>query len=488
MGFLLPYELIDHIITFIDEPQVSNNSGEQDKVRLAPYATVSRQWQAVVESHTFSTIRLETLKRLHDLAQVAHNERRRHYIQFIDLVVDLAPYDIEARYEFETDEDKRNNNANFTKTIQLLFKILSSWSLNESQERPGIFLSIEAHSPSDLRRNSPDKIERVSAASLIRRPDLINRRFQESYLKLDKEILNGPQITVVGTLAVYGHCTAGPSYRPIEPVSTAMIASKISRLHDVILRLSDNHEQHPSLRERNRLDFAAGFHHWPSTIRALDLSFDYGIPDNHVAILPQGGLEGNLDPLQINSRVFSSRLTRITLSKITIGKELFLSQVVDAETEPLWPNLISFELNYAIASPSGEWLFQRHPGDRRLLDSDNEADEGGASRPAHLEIIEACDYDTHFRYKPIPKFFNEFYIAAARAAMRMPKLGLMHLETGEWPGRHYFKYEVRDVAKATWADIFCFQPNDKVLDLWQQVALQHTGKALETEFSECSSE
>ncbi|KAJ5312237.1 hypothetical protein N7508_003067 [Penicillium antarcticum] len=55
-------------------------------------------------------------------------------------------------------------------------------------------------------------------------------------------------------------------------------------------------------------------------------------------------------------------------------------------------------------------------------DNDDDEDEDKARSPINLVIIEACDYDTRFQYKPIPALFNESYVAAARATMQMPKL------------------------------------------------------------------
>ncbi|KAJ5732551.1 hypothetical protein N7493_004032 [Penicillium malachiteum] len=85
----------------------------------APYATVNREWQMLIEHRTFKTITLNTK---------------------------LEPYSIEARAELETAEEQRRNNEIFVAAIQSLFNIFKSWSENE----PGIDLSIGAESVSDF--------------------------------------------------------------------------------------------------------------------------------------------------------------------------------------------------------------------------------------------------------------------------------------------------------------------------------------------------
>ncbi|PTB78004.1 hypothetical protein M440DRAFT_1420184 [Trichoderma longibrachiatum ATCC 18648] len=62
---------------------------EQHDCRLAPYATVSREWQAVIEPHSFSRIRL-TPSRIEDFQSMVH--RNRAYVRYIWLCVELAEY------------------------------------------------------------------------------------------------------------------------------------------------------------------------------------------------------------------------------------------------------------------------------------------------------------------------------------------------------------------------------------------------------------
>ena len=70
------------------------------------------------------------------------------------------------------------------------------------------------------------------------------------------------------------------------------------------------------------------------------------------------------DPLSSALRGFSQQLTSISLQSIVVGQELFWPNNPTANTQlPFWPNLISFQLTYGIATPYGEWYFERGPAE-----------------------------------------------------------------------------------------------------------------------------
>lgn len=67
-GSVLPPELIMLIIPFLANPD--------SHYGLAPYATVSREWQAMVESRTFAYLELTTAKRLEEFKEIVAQNRR----------------------------------------------------------------------------------------------------------------------------------------------------------------------------------------------------------------------------------------------------------------------------------------------------------------------------------------------------------------------------------------------------------------------------
>lgn len=229
--YLLPIELTAKVISYLID------SGSDP----APYATVNREWQMLIEQRTFNTINLKTSERLAAFKQiVAQNTRRKTCIREINLVAELEPYSIEARAEFETTEEHRRNNEIFVAAIQSLFSILESWPEN----KPGINLNIEAMSPSDF-------VDRQRARKARREPetDLRERRFKRSYLQFSEDHLERlPVIYTVTTLSM------GNLYfsRLLLPASCALITSKLPRLHILQLNLSDNEKRDKALRKQNR--------------------------------------------------------------------------------------------------------------------------------------------------------------------------------------------------------------------------------------------
>lgn len=79
--------------------------------------------------------------------------------------------------------------------------------------------------------------------------------------------------------------------------------------------------------------------------------------------------------------------------------------------------------------------------------------------------------------------FNQYFLAVGKAALRMPKLIIMKVEVVECINMLGFRYEVRDgVAKVTWLcdwDLQAFEISNDVLQIWEKVAYQHTGRDLE---------
>ncbi|KAJ5706889.1 F-box domain protein [Penicillium malachiteum] len=91
--YRLPIELTAQVISYLID------SGSDP----APYATVNREWQMLIEQRTFNTINLNTSERLAAFKKtVAQNTRRKIYIREIHLVAELELNSIKARVELET--------------------------------------------------------------------------------------------------------------------------------------------------------------------------------------------------------------------------------------------------------------------------------------------------------------------------------------------------------------------------------------------------
>ncbi|RHZ64675.1 hypothetical protein CDV55_106551 [Aspergillus turcosus] len=450
--YWLPFEITSLIISYVD---VSTDSS------LAPYATVSREWQACIEQRTFARLNLNNPQRLEEFCQiVACNKQRQKCVREIHLLIHLEPYDIKARAYFETAAEHSRNNEIFVQTIQNVLQILATWL----EDHRGIELFIQAQSPSDVIRGDR---QRLKAARYTPQEDLLQRRFERSYLELSEEGLKSIQpVMAVTTLIIHG----GVGYeRLIRPSATAIIASRMPRLRNMALNLKDNEKRDRELRKRNRdgkilspyistgltpviTEFASAIHLLPPSVQRFDLKFYSEAPRNE-ALQPIDLVEGKLEDLfSAQLRDFSQQLTIFSLNHAVTGKELFWPVNDDGNTQlPYWPNLTIFRVSFRGTSPSGQWYFERDPNE----DVGEESDE--AERPLLPDLLpgylQPPPEDRRLqslRSKPSVKPIQEFYISAGRAAQRMPRLQYMNLACHFGLINHEFDYQVKEkVATAT---------------------------------------
>ncbi|KAF9877284.1 oxoglutarate iron-dependent oxygenase [Colletotrichum karsti] len=115
---------------------------------IAGYASVCKEWQAIVERYNFSSLRVTQL-RLGEFDSMMVGSRRG-LLRRIELHVSLPTYDNDPCERKETWEEKAENNMCFTRAVCGLFHSMNSWTLEEAY-RGGVDLSLAISSPSDLR-------------------------------------------------------------------------------------------------------------------------------------------------------------------------------------------------------------------------------------------------------------------------------------------------------------------------------------------------
>jgi hypothetical protein len=235
---LLPPELISLVLKHLKIAE--DHAGRSSS--LAPYATLGRHWQAIIERRTFAKIRIHTAKRLEEFQRIVTDSRRRSCLKRIELVVRLESYDVQARAQWETDEERQQNNKIFTSTICTLFKILASWADDAAR----IELSIQAMCPSDFL----DMKQRRKKGARSRLDDLLHMRYEKSYLEFSRTITDGdcPPVPIVTYLLIQGL----GNERLIEPASSVFIASKLPRLNRVELLMKDECKRDERLRQSLR--------------------------------------------------------------------------------------------------------------------------------------------------------------------------------------------------------------------------------------------
>jgi hypothetical protein len=114
----------------------------QDGCSLADFATVSREWQTIIERHNFSRIKL-TSSRVADFGSMVH--RNRGLVRYIWLCLELQEYNC-TECEPQDPESWGLSNAEntlITTAFQDLFSTLSVWEPDSS-----LLLDISVYSPS----------------------------------------------------------------------------------------------------------------------------------------------------------------------------------------------------------------------------------------------------------------------------------------------------------------------------------------------------
>ncbi|KAK3394510.1 hypothetical protein B0H63DRAFT_48274 [Podospora didyma] len=118
----------------------------QDGCSLAGFATVSREWQTIIERHNFARIKL-TPSRIADFGSVIH--RNNALVRYLWLCLELEEYDCTlcASRDPETWGMSHRDNALIVTAFQDLFSTPGTWEPGGGGN--SLMLDISVHSPSD---------------------------------------------------------------------------------------------------------------------------------------------------------------------------------------------------------------------------------------------------------------------------------------------------------------------------------------------------
>ena len=115
----LPAEVLDHILGFFKQK--------------AGLSTVSRQWQALVERHTFSRITVTNNSlEIFDQAFSASNRRRKPHVRMLRYCILVPSLNRDSALQMpggdspQPDKQKSQDNVVFTRALMDLFERLSS--------------------------------------------------------------------------------------------------------------------------------------------------------------------------------------------------------------------------------------------------------------------------------------------------------------------------------------------------------------------------
>ncbi|KAK7725569.1 hypothetical protein SLS63_008023 [Diaporthe eres] len=143
----LPTELRDIILEHCTWQSHGKTASVAGTEPLPVLATVCRSWQDFFEGKLFQRLTLKTEADIEDFDNLVQG-RRRAYVEWIWLRIELPMYDCQQCHRRETHKEIEDQNAIFTKLVWNLFTVLFKWE-NEEVRHRGITLELSAHSPSD---------------------------------------------------------------------------------------------------------------------------------------------------------------------------------------------------------------------------------------------------------------------------------------------------------------------------------------------------
>lgn len=212
----LPLELLVKVVSLI---------AIKEK-QLAPYATVSRAWQHVVEEHTFARLRVYSneLEKFRETIIESSHAHRRIAVRHVHFSIKLPDYDDKACGRFEREEDRRLNDEAFSQAFADLFAALAALG-NAGDFKPIELLVHDFHSPMDIDQQDENKLRADKLAiSSRKRNDVFELRYKSSHLQLlrSEEL---PPLKNVSSLTV-----AGDAARKLAPAVAASLTAKLPNL------------------------------------------------------------------------------------------------------------------------------------------------------------------------------------------------------------------------------------------------------------------
>jgi hypothetical protein len=431
---------------------------------LASCACVCRQWQVAAERFTFADLHISSadLEDFQQIFPISNSAGRCFHLRSLHFKIIIPKYSIAARAKYEDQDDRDSNNNAFTQAITSLFEILSSWPEYDRY----MSLQIYARSPSDWQAE-PDwnrRRARLRRGCLFPGKDLLQRRYQDSYLQLMRKIVL-PGVKCITSLDVMG-CE---KFRNIAPGAVYAMVVRLPRLQTVTATLRDkardgtgmgdsldgkSYERLPCtfIRQKYqkaltvRIDFPRVAARWPSSLRHLRLRYEptqrYG-----ESYSPHSIPGPNSRSLALHQ--MTQRLESVDLTETTIGPDLFWP--VDANNiTPFWPNLVKLTITYSN---------NFHPRDDSLDPTDDSLDPT----------------DELLRTALKSKELDELSIAAGCAAQNMPRLQSMEMDI-MLPGipiaQYYFIY-IATPGKVRWETTSQFYVSKKAQQTWNVAASRH---------------
>ncbi|KAK7917750.1 hypothetical protein PG985_011358 [Apiospora marii] len=457
----LSFELISLIVDNLEKISVQtleeideDNSEELNEVLpLAPYAVISRQWQAVIERRTFAHLNVSDPHTFQTV--VASSPSRLAALRVVCFEL-ILPTHGELRV------DHRQNQTAFLSAITSL---LGSLAAGEGKLHDDHYNKTHSMGSIELRLGTKFRGRRPRASAASKRSIALREEDLETMAK----VRGVSHLNVVATDWVEAALPKlwAPSYVPLHPFTSCQLATHFPGLQRLQLQYRDPALKRAALRKTTRSALARGIDSLGQLPKLEELSIQRvgHEPANHSFDNPC--LEDNeridvaVDTLcdSLRKLAQNGRLQKLELQCEFISPDLFRDRrrrhpgrdhdgdQGKEETEDDWPSLRSFEIRASIVAPSGRWYYTGNQDDVEqtvpLLGvpsvSDVPADDGEDDVDDVDNSSEACsDADADdflrdreangaiplhpWRTKPIPEEFNPLVVDLVSAVGRMPRL------------------------------------------------------------------
>ncbi|OBR05633.1 F-box domain-containing protein [Colletotrichum higginsianum IMI 349063] len=416
-------------LTIVDLLVASADSARHEKAALA---SVCSEWRAVVEKSTFQSLLLlegdghQDVRAFH---RIVHGQRRR-LVKNLALHIMLGFYGCEGCYREESGEEVDANNWRFTRAVRSLWSCLSRWPVAGDA---AMTLEIKCGALSDKQHFFRDAKD--GGRHLLYDQSLQGRRFS----------LWGARKRLLGTLLDFVQDCGAP---PLLPTVR------------VVRRLRVNKSLYRSL-----------------SAAALRVLFESLVDLTVVCYQPWRGVDvqGQRARDDANTALFR------TLGPSACGVHLWEAQSPELHGDKYRPKPPNAKLVDAVVEASYRLR------DVTIYHAIDGADffRLASARPTHPMpawpnlrfLVLSC---RHLALSSAQSEAYDLLLTAARAAMRMPRLGCMELWWGEVNGGYIFRYRVdQDATTVTVVATSEAAPHPDVLKAWRRVAYENTRHQLQ---------
>ncbi|KAH6697256.1 hypothetical protein F5X68DRAFT_257480 [Plectosphaerella plurivora] len=462
----LPAELRSLILRYAIE-------AAQQKPRsyhLSALAVVCGEWQELVEAVNFASLKLISAD-LSDFDSLV-NGRRRAWLRHIWLKVELPKYGKKKNCVPETDEEQQTNDIHFTTDVQSLFELLARWPVEDCPA--GLEFELSARSPSDTQKLA-------GALGVTEEGD---SRYFDSHLDfafLDTQWLGShglPMVDVITKFAVLRRC-----WRNIDPNAILSIVSSLPRITE--LRYEPFQQFDDGAQEVLDMDRARLIPHWPKTLKRISLFEHFDQADEDM----ENG-KGQNAPRE-DDTTDGGNVVFVDEAGVVLGEEFLDDNFVDVddddeedddlesdpnETEPR--TCAALAMTVARRSIELEELSVAFMCDARHFFQP--FFEVRTARQPDLPVWQSLRWlsltSSALHYDTTAAQLNSLFLAAAKAARRMPALRAMEIFNTCKHCSGAFRYVVGTTsATIEWEGSWSVEIADNVERTWREVARTHAG-------------